>query len=136
MSEYLHKYSELIKFLSDEELNPYQRDYYIRQFNDSFFGNSNKYIDKNDNFAYIKQLPNENKTSAIIENILFFMMKYNSFYERTGISFFDFLYMDPSTSELIQNTWSELIKPEEKQQEDILKLQKELDKAKNTLMHK
>lgn len=81
-------------------------------------------------------MPNENKTSAIIENILFFMMKYNSFYERTGISFFDFLYMDPSTSELIQNTWSELIKPEEKQQEDILKLQKELDKAKNTLMHK
>ena len=81
-------------------------------------------------------MPNDNKTSAIIENILFFMMKYNSFYERTGISFFDFLYMDPSTSELIQNTWSKLIKPEEKQQEDILKLQKELDKAKNTLMHK
>lgn len=125
-----------MKFLSDNEQNPYQRDYYIRQFNDSFFGNADKYINKHDNFAYVKQLPRENKTSAIIEDTLFFMMKYSSFYERTGLSFMDFLHMDPSTAELIQRTWSELIKPEEKQQDDLLKLQKELDKTQQVLAKK
>lgn len=125
-----------MKFLSDNEQNPYQRDYYIRQFNDSFFGNADKYTNKHDNFAYVKQLPRENKTSAIIEDTLFFMMKYSSFYERTGLSFMDFLHMDPSTAELIQRTWSELIKPEEKQQDDLLKLQKELDKTQQVLAKK
>lgn len=125
-----------MKYLSDNEQNPYQRDYYIRQFNDSFFGNADKYTNKHDNFAYVKQLPRENKTSAIIEDILFFMMKYSSFYERTGLSFMDFLHMDPSTAELIQRTWSELIKPEEKQQDDLLKLQKELDKTQQVLAKK
>lgn len=125
-----------MKFLSDNEQNPYQRDYYIRQFNDSFFGNADKYTNKHDNFAYVKQLPRENKTSAIIEDTLFFMMKYSSFYERTGLSFIDFLHMDPSTAELIQRTWSELIKPEEKQQDDLLKLQKELDKTQQVLAKK
>ena len=43
-----------MKFLSDNEQNPYQRDYYIRQFNDSFFGNADKYI----NIA--KQMEREN----------------------------------------------------------------------------
>lgn len=48
----------------------------------------------------------------------------------------DFLNMDPSTTELIQRTWSELIKPEEKQQDDLLKLQKELEQTQRTLLTK
>ncbi len=75
----------------------------------------------------------ENKTSAVIENILHFFMRYPNFHERTGISFQDFLMMDPSTSDLIKHTWAELIKPEEKQSEQINQLQNQLKTLTNRI---
>lgn len=117
------KYQKLAVYLSKEkDLNPYQKDYFIKQFNDSFYFGSEKY--KNiENFSYVKSSPDDNKTSAIIENILHFFMRYPNFYERTGISFQDFLMMDPSTSDLIKHTWAELVRPEEKQTEQLSQLQ-------------
>lgn len=53
-------------------------------------------------------------------------MRYPNFHERTGISFQDFLMMDPSTSDLIKHTWAELAKPEEKQNDQIAQLQNQL----------
>ena len=54
-------------------------------------------------------------------------MRYPEFYTRTGISLVDFLMMDPSTSDMIKHSWSELMKPEEKHQEEMSKLQKQLN---------
>lgn len=112
----------------DKELNPFQKDYFIKQYNDSFYNGSHRYNDSSDNFAYIRGNSEENKTSAIIENVLHFFARYPNFYERTGISFHDFLMMDPSTSDLIKATWSEFMKPEEEHQEEMAEMQRKLNK--------
>ena len=120
------KYQKLSAYLlSQKDLNPYQKDYFVKQFNDSYYFDSEKYKDQ-ENFAYVRNNAEDNKTSAVIENILHFFMRYPNFYERTGISFQDFLMMDPSTSDLIKHTWAELVKPEEKQSEQINQLQNQL----------
>ena len=74
----------------------------------------------------------DDKEPDIIDRILTFLARYNTFTARTGITFSDFMDMDPSTAVKIQNTWIELSRPEEAKMEEekVLhdKLQKQLSK--------
>lgn len=86
-----------------------------------------------DNFAYVRMHENDNKYLNIIERVLVFQANYSSFTERTGIDFYDLMCMDPSTMMYIQNTWVELMRPEQEKAVEQEKTFKKLGDLKKLL---
>lgn len=59
--------------------------------------------------------------------MLHFLMRYPEFTQRTGIGLTELLEMDPSTSDLIKKIWAELMRPEEKRQEEMAAMQRQIN---------
>lgn len=89
-------------------------------FNDSFYKNSKKYSNKKDNFAYVRYHAEEQHGNHILKDLLVFSLT-TDFCERTKLTLFDLLSLDPSTTTWMRKIYDEIRAPEKLKEEQLVK---------------
>lgn len=89
-------------------------------FNDSFYRNSKKYTNKKDNFAYVRYHEEEQHGNHILKDLLIFSLT-TDFCERTKLTLFDLMTLDPSTTTWMRKIYDEIRAPEKLKEEQLVK---------------